>query len=110
MGLLSSDVNMEASRDWRDDDSGVTRRLENWAEDVWSETRRLARLSGSEDTASLTDSTRPRLGLGAITCVLCIETTGLSGICLCPMSLVVSRYLEAAVMAAAVSPAVAISI
>jgi hypothetical protein len=110
VGLLSSDVNMEASRDWRDDDSGVTRRLENWAEDVWSETRRLARLSGSEDTASLTDSTRPRLGLGAITCVLCIEATGLSGICLCPLSLVVSRYLEAAVMAAAVSPAVAISI
>ena len=37
--------------------------LENWAEEVWSETRRLARLSGSEDTAS----TRPRLGRGAIT-------------------------------------------
>ena len=68
-------------------------------------------MSGKDDTASLTASTRPRLGLGAITCVLCIEAAGLSGVCLVsPMSLVVSRYREAAVIAAAVSPTVAISI
>ena len=81
--------------------SGVARRLENWAEDVWSDTRRLARLSGSEDTGS----TRPRLGRGAMVVVV-----GLSAAVLPPTSLVVSRYLEAAEMAAAVRPTVAISI
>ena len=99
---MASDVNMEASLDCLEDGSGVARRLENWAEEVWSDTRRLARLSGSEDTGS----TRPRLGRGAMVVV----ATGLSAAVLVPTSLVVSRYLEAAEMAAAVRPTVAISI
>ena len=61
-------------------------------------------MSGREDTGS----TRPRLGRGAIVVV----AAGLSAAVLvpAPTSLVVSRYREAAEMAAAVNPTVAISI
>lgn len=85
---------MLASRDCLDDVSAVASRLENWADDVWSEARRLARLSGKEETGSRMSSLA-RLGLGAIT-VFCLG----SG----------SRCRVAALMAAAVRPTVAISI
>ena len=72
-----------------------------------SAARRLARLSGREETESRS-STRPRLGLGAITWLL--EELKRSADVLLGISLVVSKYLVAAEIAAAVSPTVAISI
>ena len=56
---------MEASRDWREVLGLVLSRLEKLLVGVWSETRRLARLSGREEMVSAMSSLA-RLGLGAM--------------------------------------------
>ena len=56
---------MEASLDWREVLGLVLSRLEKLLVGVWSETRRLARLSGREEMVSAMSSLA-RLGLGAI--------------------------------------------
>ena len=101
---VASEVNIEANLDCLELESGVAKRLENWTEVVSSSAaRRLARLSGREDTESRS-STLPRLGLGAMTWLL--EELSLSADVRLGISLVVSRYLVAAEIAAAVKPKV----
>lgn len=95
---------MEASLDWLVVGvSEVASKLVNCAV-VWSDTSKLARLSGKVEMVS-TMSSLPRLGLGAMDGVC---PPGLSAAALILPA--VSRCLVAAEIAAAVSPAVAISI
>ena len=56
---------MEASLDWREVLGLVLSRVEKLLVAVWSETRRLARLSGSEEMVSAMSS-RAKLGRGAM--------------------------------------------
>ena len=56
---------MVASLDWREVLGLVLRRLEKLLVGVWSDTRRLARLSGREEMVSAMSSLA-RLGRGAI--------------------------------------------
>ena len=56
---------MVASLDWRGVLGLAVSRLEKLLAGVWSDTSRLARLSGREEMGSTT-STLPRLGLGAM--------------------------------------------
>ena len=56
---------MVASLDWREVLGLVLSRVEKLLVAVWSETRRLARLSGSEEMVSAMSS-RAKLGRGAM--------------------------------------------
>ena len=100
---------MEASLDWLLlAVSGTESKLVSWAV-VWSDTSKLARLSGKVEMVS-TMSSLPRLGRGAMAGLLLLLGCPL-GLSAAALTLpAVSRCLVAAEMAAAVKPAVAISI